>query len=166
MPPALVLRLPPIVALPSAASESGNSRSCARAAACTSSRTQPASAVSVLLAGSTARMRVMRLSDTRIARPVSSGVAPPTSPVLPPCGTTGVPVREHQRDDPCNFVRRRGQDHRLRAPYVAPAPVDQERRDRVGFGEYMGGTDDAVQLFDAAHDEWVRRLAAIFIGRR
>ena len=30
----------------------------------------------------------MRFSDSTISRPFSSGVPPPTRPVLPPCGTT------------------------------------------------------------------------------
>jgi len=53
---------------------------------------QPASTVMVSLSGSSARMRFMRcrLSSTELPR--SSGVPPPTSPVLPPCGTIGVPA--------------------------------------------------------------------------
>ncbi len=90
MPPAFVLRLPPIVALPSAASDSGNSRPASCAACCTSCSTQPASTVIVPLMASTSRTRFKRFSDSTIASPDVSGVAPPTSPVLPPCGTIGV----------------------------------------------------------------------------
>ena len=34
----------------------------------------------------------MRESDSKIARPLASGVPLPTNDVLPDCGTTGVPV--------------------------------------------------------------------------
>ena len=40
--------------------------------------------------GSTSRMRSSRLSDSTIS--LCNGIWPPTSPVLPPCGTIGVAV--------------------------------------------------------------------------
>ena len=53
---------------------------------------QPASAVIVLLTGSIARMRFMRpMASTMPAKPIS-GTEPPTRPVLPPCGTIGMPA--------------------------------------------------------------------------
>ena len=79
-----------MVQLPSAPSESGNSRFCASAASCALISTTPASQVMVFEVASTSRMRSMRLSESRIS-PLC-GVCPPTSPVLPPCGTMGVPV--------------------------------------------------------------------------
>ena len=48
---------------------------------------QPASTVMVSALGSIARMRFMRRKDKTMDCPESSGVAPPTSPVLPPWGT-------------------------------------------------------------------------------
>ena len=54
---------------------------------------QPASTVMVALTGSTARMRSSRASDSTIA--ADSGTPPPTSPVLPPCGTIGTPAAAH-----------------------------------------------------------------------
>ena len=44
----------------------------------------------VLLSGSTARTRLSRDSDSTISLPAADGTWPPTSPVLPPCGTIGV----------------------------------------------------------------------------
>ena len=69
-------------------------------------------------------------------------------------------------DDPGDFLRRRGQDHRLCAPRIASAPVDQVRLDRIDICQYMGGTDNAAQFVHGVHDDAARRLAAIFIGRR
>jgi hypothetical protein len=42
-------------------------------------------------------MRFMRASESTTQRPLSSGVAPPTMEVLPPCGTSGVPVWAQRR---------------------------------------------------------------------
>ena len=92
MPPALVERLPPIWQLPSAPRLSGNSRSAAAAAWCRSARMQPASTVIVKLVGSMARMRFIRPSATTMLSRSSGGTPPPTSPVLPPCGTIANPA--------------------------------------------------------------------------
>ena len=40
-------------------------------------------------------MAFIRRSDRMIAVPVSSGVAPPAMPLLPPCGTIGTPWAAH-----------------------------------------------------------------------
>ncbi len=56
---------------------------------------QPASAVIVLLSVSSSRMRFMRPRASTISLPAADGVAPPHMPVLPPCGTTPVPVSAH-----------------------------------------------------------------------
>jgi len=66
-------------------------RSCRSAARCTVSSTQPASTTMLKLAGSAARTRSMRSRLTTSSSPAAEGVAPPTSPVLPPCGTTATP---------------------------------------------------------------------------
>jgi len=80
-----------MVADPSAANDNGNKRPAAAAASCTCCRMQPASTVMVLLSGSMARIRFMRARLTTTS-PLgwlagAHGVAPPTRPVLPPCGT-------------------------------------------------------------------------------
>jgi hypothetical protein len=49
------------------------------------------------LSASSARTRFIRVSDTTTERPDASGVPPPTSPVLPPCGTIGVRAATHAR---------------------------------------------------------------------
>ena len=67
MPPALVDRLPPIVQLPSDASDSGNWSPAAAAASCTAASGRPASTVIVALAASSARTRVIRASDSTIS---------------------------------------------------------------------------------------------------
>ncbi len=90
VPPALVERLPPMVQLPSAPSDSGNRRSTAAAASCAVASTTPASHVMVLERGSTSRMRSSWRNVTRTSP--SCGIWPPTRPVLPPWGTIAVAV--------------------------------------------------------------------------
>jgi hypothetical protein len=84
--------MPPTVALPSDASESGNRRPAAAAASCAASTVQPASTVIALSSGSTRRTARMRSSETTTSVPESSGVEAPTRPVLPPWGTIGAPT--------------------------------------------------------------------------
>ncbi len=50
---------------------------------------QPASTVIVKFTGSIARMWFMRPRARTMLSPSSGGTPPPTSPVLPPCGTIG-----------------------------------------------------------------------------
>ena len=68
---------------PSEASESGNSRPAARAAACTSASTTPASATSTLSFRSSSRMRAMRSKERMTGSGPSPKICPPTSPVPP-----------------------------------------------------------------------------------
>jgi hypothetical protein len=49
----------------------------------------------VRLAGSMARTAFMRVMLSTICVPESSGTPPTTKPVLPPCGTMGVPAAAH-----------------------------------------------------------------------
>ena len=86
-----------MVQLPSAPRLSGKKRRASCAACCTFARTTPASTVTVLPIASSARMRFIRVSESTIARPELSGVAPPDMLVLPPCGTTGTPCRVQSR---------------------------------------------------------------------
>ncbi|VEI23582.1 Uncharacterised protein [Bordetella bronchiseptica] len=86
-----------MVQLPSAARLSGNNRPACSAACCTACSTQPASTVIVSLSVSMARTRFSRVVDSTTALPLSSGVAPPHRPVLPPCGTSGAPCAWHNR---------------------------------------------------------------------
>ncbi len=113
VPPALVERLPPMVQLPSAPSDSGNRRSASAAACCALASTTPASQVMVLDAASISRMRSSRVSDSTISP--SCGVCPPTRPVLPPCGTIAVPVSLASLQDRRNFRGRAGPQHERRA---------------------------------------------------
>ncbi|MNT55525.1 hypothetical protein D3C72_1927670 [compost metagenome] len=84
-----------MVQLPSAARLSGNSKPAAAARSCTASSTQPASTVRVRFFSSRSRTRFMRLRLSKTWRPDWSGTAPPTSPVLPPCGTIATRAAEH-----------------------------------------------------------------------
>ena len=79
-----------MVQLPSAPSESGNSRSAAAAASCAFCSTTPDSQVMVFDDGSISRILSSRVSE--ISSSPSNGIWPPTRPVLPPCGTTAVRV--------------------------------------------------------------------------
>ena len=81
-----------MVQLPSEPSDIGKSRSTFSAAACTSASTTPASTVTVPATGSTSRTRRIRPRESTTWLPDASGTPPPTSPVLPPCGTTATPA--------------------------------------------------------------------------
>ena len=87
-PPALVDTSPPMVALPLAPSDSGKTQPCASAAAWTVSRIAPASATSSSEAASMLRIPFIRDRLSSTLPPSGAGMPPPTSPVLPPCGTS------------------------------------------------------------------------------
>jgi hypothetical protein len=55
-------------------------------------RMHPASTVTVLFSASSSTILLMRPRATTTASPFASGTDAPHIPVLPPCGTTGVPV--------------------------------------------------------------------------
>ena len=102
VPPALVDRLPPMVQLPSDASDNGKRRPAAAAASCVAASVTPASTVIVALAVSSARTASMRVSATTTWSRASIGVAPPHMPVLPPCVTIAHASRRagaHHRGD-------------------------------------------------------------------
>ena len=80
-----------MVQVPSAASDRGKRRSASSAAACASASVTPASQIITSARGSISRMRFNRRVERMISSPVSSGVWPPTRPVLPPCGVTPKP---------------------------------------------------------------------------
>jgi hypothetical protein len=65
---------------------------------------------------------VQPLVDRMIALPLMSGICPPTSPVLPPCGTTGVLRFEASFRIGGDLLRRAGPDHGggLAGPAFAP----------------------------------------------
>ena len=92
----------------------------ARAAACASASVTPASTIIVSVSGSISRMRFSRCSERTISRPLASGVWPPTSPVLPPCGTIGDAAPP----------RRRRRPRRL-PPSSPAAPAPARGRDRA-----------------------------------
>ena len=77
-----------MVQLPSAPSDSGNSRPASEARCCAICSTTPASQVMVLEAVSISRTLSIRRIETTTS-PLC-GVWPPTRPVLPPCGTSAI----------------------------------------------------------------------------
>ena len=132
VPPALVETRPPTVAEPLAPSESGKRRPAAAAASCRSERITPASATATLSSAETLRTRFIRRSDSSSAPPSRSGVAPPTIDVFPPCGTSATRASAQRGDDRLHLGGRRRREQRRRPAPVAPAPVAQPRRQRVG----------------------------------
>mmetsp|Transcript_115713 Transcript_115713/g.226937 ORF Transcript_115713/g.226937 Transcript_115713/m.226937 type:complete len:218 (-) Transcript_115713:245-898(-) len=88
-PPALVATLPPIMQEPFAARSSGNVNPFSPTCAFNHSSTHPASHVTTPALESMSMILFMRLVD-RINSPLSVPTAPPTKPVLPPCGTTPI----------------------------------------------------------------------------
>ena len=91
LPPALVPILPPIWHEPRAPRSSGTKKPASSAARWITSRGVPARTVIVADAGSISSIPAKRSNE--IAIQPGSGCAPPASPVMPPCGTTGTPWR-------------------------------------------------------------------------
>ncbi len=87
----MVDRLPPIWQLPSEPMRSGKSHLASWATARAWLSVRPASTVMVAFTASTARTRFRRDRLSTTASPAAPGTAPPSSEVLPPCGTTGMP---------------------------------------------------------------------------
>jgi hypothetical protein len=96
MPPALVLSMPPICALPWAPQAMGKKRPASAAASCTRCTTQPASATREKSRASMSRMRFSRSRlSTTAGGPPGETTAAPHSPVRPPAGTTAMPAAAH-----------------------------------------------------------------------
>lgn len=96
-PPALVEISPPTVAEPLPPSVNGKRRSCASALSWSVWRIRPASHVARPDSVSISRIAFMRRSERSSAVPLSSGVAPPDMPELPPWGTIGTPCSAQRR---------------------------------------------------------------------
>ena len=95
MPPALVAIMPPMVALPRAAISMPGMRPTSAVASCKAWSVTPAPTVTVRARGSMASIRSRRAVE-RMSSP-GRLTPPPTSPVRPPCGTTGTSFLMHQR---------------------------------------------------------------------
>ncbi len=148
VPPALVDRLPPIVQLPSAASDSGNSMPASAAACWTAASVTPASAVTVAFARSSARMaRSCARATTRSHGRTHPASPRRTCPVLPPWGTIGA-CASRTRSDHRGDLRRVGGAHDgARRTAVTTTPVDDVRLDIGGCREDVGGADDRCESF-------------------
>ncbi len=86
MPPALVATMPPTVACSRAPRSTAKANPAASAWACSRASGTPAPTVTWRAAASTGSSRSRRRRSTTTSP--ANGVAPPTSPVLPPCGTS------------------------------------------------------------------------------
>ena len=144
-PPALVDRLPPIVQLPSAASDSGNMRPSSAAACWTAASGTPASTVSVAFAASTARTRFIRdeREDDRVAAVVRrraaalAGVA-----ALRHDRNAEVGAGAHDRGDLLGAARAHDRE---RAPVIAAAPVGDVGCDVGRIGQDLLASDGRVE---------------------
>ena len=83
-----------------------------------------------------------------MARPSSSGMPPPTRPVLPPWGTMGTRASAQSRTTPAASSVCCRLDHRQRARPVALAPVEQVGRHGLGLDDQPLGTDQSFEAGD------------------
>ena len=120
------------------------------ASSCASAKTMPASTVIVFEAGSISRSARMRVSESTIAPPPAPGIWPPTSPVLPPCGTTGVAGLmakfQHRRD----FLRGAWLHDAKRLAMKEIARLVQKPVHPGGIGDDMVFADDGLETRDNA----------------
>ncbi len=91
------------------------------------------------------RFRRARLSSTCV--PLASGTPPPTSPVLPPCGTMAAPAAAQARTHGRHLVGRARPHHRQRLAAPALAPVELVGRE-VAVGQHLRRADDVAQQGD------------------
>ena len=134
-----------MVQLPSDASERGKSRSAASAAACASASVTPASQIITLLSASTSRIARRRWVETMISSPLKSGVWPPTSPVLPPCGTMGVRASLQKAATLRDLLGRAWPHQGKRLSLVEFARLDKRAGEERRVGEHVARPDDRLQ---------------------
>ena len=136
VPPALVDRLPPIVQLPSAASDSGNMRPASAAACCTARAARR-------LRRSASRWRHRRRARGSSARAKARSRCPGhpawrrrIGRCCRPAATIGTPSSAQARTTAATSLGAAGPHDRQRAPVVAAAPVgrrrERRRRERSG----------------------------------
>ena len=106
----------------------------------------PASTVMVLVTGSISRILVMRLSESTIS--LLNGICPPTSPVLPPCGTIAVRVSFASLRISRNLRGGFGPQHQRRRADPAVAHLVQIGCLQVRIGEGVFFADDRRQPGD------------------
>ena len=144
-PPALVEMLPPMVQVPSDASDSGNRRSAASAAACASPSVTPDSQVITLLSMSTSRIARRRWVEMMISLPLKSGVWPPTRPVLPPCGTMRDSRLVAEGRDVRDFPGRARPHQRKRHSLIKLARLDERAREQRRVRQHVTRAHDVLQ---------------------
>ena len=130
-PPAFVATIPPIVAASRAPKSTPTSQPAARAADCAATSVTPAPTVISPPSGSTSSMpsRRRRLITTSPPR----GTDPPTSPVLPPWGTTPTPASVHARSTAATSSVDAGRT-------TASAVPDQRRVQSVSYEARRSGS--------------------------
>ena len=94
------------------------------------------------------RTRLSRSSETTTSWPVSNGICPPTSPVLPPCGTMAVLGRVGAFEDRRDLLRLAGLEHESGLAAIAVAPFDEIARHGRLVADRMLLADDAHQRID------------------
>ncbi len=145
VPPAFVERLPPIVQLPSAASDNGNSRPFSSAACWTAASGTPASTVSVAFSGSTARTRFIRVSDRTIGIALvvrRRAAALARVAALRDDRHPEIGARAHHRRD---LVRAARAHDGKRATVIAATPIGDIGSDVGGGREDLRAADGRVE---------------------
>ena len=128
--------------VPSAASDSGNSRPASAAASW--ARLQRDAGLAPSWSRCRGRSRGCgraAASDSTISRRSASGIWPPTSPVLPPCGTIGTPGSRASRTTAATSAVVPGRTTARAAPAIEAARLDEIGRGVSGGGEDVPGPD-------------------------
>ena len=141
----MVEMLPPMVHVPSDASDSGNSRSAASAAACASPSVTPDSQIITLLSVSTSRIARKRWVETMISVAAQVGRLAADEP--------GVAALRHHANsrlvaegrDARDFLRRARPHERKRLPVIELAGLDERAREQRRVGQHMPRAHDVLQ---------------------
>ena len=130
-PPAFVATIPPIVAASRAPKSTPTSQPAARTALCAATSVTPAPTVNSPESRSTSSTPSSRRRLTTTSPP--RGTDPPTSPVLPPWGTTPTPASAQARSTPATSAVEAGRT-------TASAVPDQRRVQSVSYDARRSGS--------------------------
>ena len=119
-PPALVATAPPTVALARAPQSTPKSSPAARAWRCNASIVTPAPAVTCAAGTSTGSRRVRPRKDSTTVGRSHAGTPPPTSPVLPPCGTIAAPAAAQAATTAATSASQCGRTTHVASPRYRP----------------------------------------------
>ena len=142
-PPAFVATRPPIVAESRAPRSMPTSQPAARAAVCASARVTPDAAV---ISPASASRSVIWLSRRMLmTTSPPRGTEPPTSPVLPPCGTTPTPALPHAIRIAATSLTVPGLTTATRLAMESARPVGLVRGSQRGVDEAVSFADDVAK---------------------